>query len=190
MEIKTLYQTLADKENPEYVEQNGPFECSKKNAWFGNGFYFWDTFIENAHWWGEISYNNSYIITSGKCDFDREKCFDLTGSDTSHNIIFCDALKIIQESQILEKITVPRVIEFLKMNTQFTFEAIRGYGINTISPNGDFKKYVKRLNFKIGSFQYLDYLPAIQICLLEKKSLNYREHKIVYPEIYVNDYYL
>lgn len=190
MEIKNLYQTLVDNGNPKNVEQNGPFECQKPNAWFGRGFYFWDTFIENAHWWGENSYNNCYIITCGICDFDRDKCFDLTGSNTSHNIIFNNALKKIQETGYLERVTVPRVIEFLKMNTEFTFEAIRGYGVNSLSPKGKFGKYVKRAFFKEDGYQYLDYLPAIQVCLLRKKSLNYREHKIIYPEIYANEYYL
>ena len=72
MKDKILYQTLDDNDNADYVEQNAPFPCDRKNSWLGTGYYFWDTFIENAHWWGEVNYKNSYIICKAVCDFDTD----------------------------------------------------------------------------------------------------------------------
>ncbi len=58
-----LYQTVSDRDNADYIEDNAPFRCERKDAWLGEGYYFWDTLIKNAHWWGEIAYNNEYVIT-------------------------------------------------------------------------------------------------------------------------------
>ena len=40
---RIIYQTVEDRGNPDYVEQHGPFICTNKNAWLGEGYYFWDT---------------------------------------------------------------------------------------------------------------------------------------------------
>lgn len=37
---RIIYQTVEDRENPDYVEQHGPFICTNKNAWLGEGYYF------------------------------------------------------------------------------------------------------------------------------------------------------
>lgn len=36
---KELYQTVEDRDNPDYVLENGPFKCIS-NAWLGDGYYF------------------------------------------------------------------------------------------------------------------------------------------------------
>ena len=48
-----LYQTVDDRRNIKYVLENAPFKCTRNDAWLGEGYYFWDTFINFAHWWGE-----------------------------------------------------------------------------------------------------------------------------------------
>ena len=58
---RIIYQTVEDRGNPDYVEQHGPFICTNKNAWLGEGYYFWDTIIELAHWWGNLCYKDSRI---------------------------------------------------------------------------------------------------------------------------------
>lgn len=45
---RILYQTVEDRNNPDDVEQHGPFLCTNKMAWLGHGYYFWDTFINLA----------------------------------------------------------------------------------------------------------------------------------------------
>ena len=54
-----LYQTLEDRSNIDYVEENGPFICRRNSAWLGIGYYYWDTFVDNAHLWGEKIYKKN-----------------------------------------------------------------------------------------------------------------------------------
>ena len=51
MGVKKIFQTLEDRNNPDEVESQGPFICTN-NPWLGKGYYFWDTFLDLAHWWG------------------------------------------------------------------------------------------------------------------------------------------
>jgi len=63
---RKIYQTLEDRNNPDVVENQGPFLCNRKDVWLGIGYYFWDSFIENAHWWGKegARYKNYFICES------------------------------------------------------------------------------------------------------------------------------
>jgi hypothetical protein len=52
---KEVFQTLENRgTNQTHLEQGGPYICHWENSWLGDGFYFWDTFLENAHWWSVI----------------------------------------------------------------------------------------------------------------------------------------
>ena len=55
MDKRTLFQAIKDLDNPDEIEQNGPFKCRREDAWLGEGYYFWDSFVELAHWWGRES---------------------------------------------------------------------------------------------------------------------------------------
>ncbi len=190
MKIKKIYQTLEDRNNPEYIEKNAPFKCNWKNAWLGEGYYFWDTFIENAHWWGEIRYNTSYVICEGTCVFDTDKCFDLVGT-TEHLIEFSEAIEFLKSKKLVNNdTTVARILSFIKSKiTDFKYEAIRVYGINSISEHRQrSSKYVFRLVFEQSKYQYLDYKPAIQICIFKKGTMELSNMQIVYPDEYNKDY--
>lgn len=178
---KVLFQTLADKDNPDYVEENAPFLCQKVNAWLGDGYYFWDTFIENAHWWGEKVHSGNYIICKFHCDFD-DKCFDLVGN-TEHLMAFHTIIKEMQRRDKIdvEKTSVRKILEFFNQKIGFEYEAIRVSGINSKSGTD----YIHRLKFNPDKPQYLDYKPAIQVCIFTKTGLNLRNCKIVYPKEYV-----
>ena len=188
MKTITLYQTLKDK-NYLQVEENGPFPCIWENTWLGDGYYFWEEFIELAHWWGVNHRNGSYIICEAECDFNN-KCLDLVG-DMSHVRLCRDAISIMKkQGKINHQTTVSRVLRFMKGEFKsFSFEAIRIYGINSISPNeSKSSDYSQRLKFEINKPQYFDTLPAVQLCLFSKNSLNLRNYKIVYPHDYCEDY--
>lgn len=189
MSTKVLYQTLQDKGNPDYVEDNAPFRCNWQNTWLGEGYYFWDTFIENAHWWGKVRYGNSYIICKAECDFTSEKCFDLVG-DTQHMLVFGESIEFLKKENLLkDDTTVSRVLNFMIENSIFKYEAIRVYGIKSISDySEEYQKYRHRLIFELSKPQYLDYKPAIQLCLYNRTSLNLRSIKIEYPDEYNVDY--
>ena len=186
MEIKELYQTLKDKGNPDIILNNAPFSCSWENTWLGEGYYFWDTFIENAHWWGEVRYRNRYVICKYLCDFDNNVCFDLVGN-TSHLKDLSDCVELLEKEKVFKKKpTVSRVITFLQNTGQFKYQAIRACGINSIS--GSNVKYIYRLKFESSKFQYLDCKPPIQICILKKDGMNLRDLKIEFPEEYCTGY--
>lgn len=189
MKEKTLFQTLEDRENPDVVEAEGPFSCHWKNTWLGEGYYFWDSFIENAHWWGEVRYHNKYIITKFKCDFDTEKCFDLVG-DTDHMLDFSESIEFLKnKNQVTSETTVSRIINHLRNKVGFNYEAIRVYGIKSISEHKEkYERYRHRLNFELSKPQYLDYKPAIQICIFEKDGMNLRDIHIEYPDKYNSDF--
>ena len=190
MKIKTLYQTLKDKGNPDYVEDNAPFICNWSNSWLGDGYYFWDTFIENAHWWGKVRHGDSYIICKAECDFNSELCFDLVG-DTEHMLDFEDSIKFLKSKKLVnDDTTVARIITFLKDKiADFKYEAIRVYGIKSISDHKEeYQKYKHRLIFEVSKPQYLDYKPAIQLCLFKKNSLNLRNINIDFPDEYNLDF--
>lgn len=186
----TLYQTIKDQDYLD-VETNGPFPCKWENTWLGDGFYFWEEFIGLAHWWGKTRRKGSYIICKAECDFDEIKCLDLVG-EMKHVRFFQEAIEVMnQNNKINSTTTVSRVINFMKeeFKSRFLFEAIRVYGINSISPSQPISsEYSSRFLFEVSKGSYLDVLPAVQLCLFKKTSLNLREYKIVYPEHYREDY--
>ena len=189
MKIKRIYQTLEDRSNPDYIEENAPFKCKWENTWLGEGYYFWDTFIENAHWWGNVRYNNSYVICEGTCNFDTNKCFDLVG-ETEHMLEFSEAIDFFKSKNLVNhNTTVARVLKFLTEKVGFDYDAIRVYGIKSISEYKDeYNKYLFRLVFEVSKPQYLDYKPAIQICIFNKRGMGLSDMKIVYPDEYNMDF--
>ena len=184
MEIKTVYQTLEDRDNPNWVEDNGPLRCDWPNTWLGSGYYFWDTFIENAHWWGEVRINGDYMICEAQFDFDTSTCFDLVGH-TSHMDDFFNSIELMKSKKLVDrKTTVARVIEFMRSINAFDYNAMRACGIKSKSKKSN--QYV--LNFEVGKPQFLDYRPAIQICFYNFNDLNFKNFRVVYPDEYNSEY--
>ena len=71
----------------------------------------------------------------------------------------------------------------------FNYQAIRAYGIKSISEyKEEYQKYRHRLIFELSKPQYLDYKPAIQLCIFKKNGLNLRNIKIEFPDEYNLDY--
>ena len=185
-----LYQTVEDRNNPDYIESNAPFLCDRKDAWLGAGYYFWDTFLENAHWWGKTVYKeNGYVVLMFTCDFDAEKCFDLHGN-LQHLKDFREIAEEFKKQNLLDRrATVAMVIELLKRETDFgeKFEAIRVYGHYSQKSDTILKIFFSKNRLHK---QYLELTPAVQLCLFEKTSLNLRDGEIVYPTRYISDYVL
>lgn len=184
MARKTLYQTVDDKGNPDDVEKLGPFKCVDK-PWLGEGYYFWDTFIELAHWWGRQGYNNSYMICEATCD-DNGNIFDLVGN-TEHIRILDQYRSLLNERRPNQEITVSFIImHMIKILKDFPYHAIRAYGIDTINQNENLKKY--RVKFNSNKRAYLDLMPAIQICIINKRKANLSGYRVIHPIEYVQDY--
>ncbi|RPH29985.1 MAG: hypothetical protein EHM93_16450 [Bacteroidales bacterium] len=188
MANKAVYQTLEDRNNPDEIEEHGPYPCRRENAWLGNGFYFWDTFINNAHWWGKegACYNKGYIICKAECDYNTVQCFDLVG-ETDHIQQFNQSINLMKEKGLLtNKTAVARVINHIKEELKiFKYSAVRVYGINSKAKNSDFNQI---LYFNPLKPQYLDISPAIQICFYYSNSLSLRNYRIIFPEEYIEGY--
>lgn len=189
MSIRKAYQTLEDRDIHR-VESEGPFQCTHASAWLGNGYYFWESFIENAHWWGidGAKYSNGYIICESTFILDENKCFNLV-DNPDHLAQFNECRNILRSQNLYEegKTRVSRIINYVKGLGVFNYEAIRVYGINSVSFRS---KYANRTVFKHGHglLQYLDSTPAIQINFFSKNSLNRTGFKIVFPVEYSEGY--
>ena len=81
--------------------------------------------------------------------------------------------------------TVRRIIEFLKNNKLFPYEAVRAEGKLSKKRESEFSNII---SFNWNKPQYLDLDPAVQICFVGKDTSNRKNFKIVYPPEYCEDY--
>ena len=133
MRPRSLYQTLEDRDNPDKIEDHGPFRCNRESAWLGSGYYFWDSSIDSAHFWGNTSYKGNYIICQSYYDYDSLEFLDLVGN-TEHLY----QLRVIAEKVAKRKNvnpTVSMVIEQMKRFSKLeeNYKAIRAYPISSQS---------------------------------------------------------
>lgn len=173
--IIEAYQTLEDQDNMDYVENNGPFKCTRSDAWLGHGFYFWDTNIDWAHQWGENSYKNrglDYFIT--KCNIDiNYKCFDLFGSVESQKA-FREVIEIFKtdpKTKHLKNLNVPNVITYMKELGVFDYHSIRASDMNN-----EFQIFYR----KGKEFTLIN--QRVQICLLNFSNTFIPPLEVVYSK--------
>lgn len=138
MRIVEIFQTLEDRGNYGEIKEHGPYFCGLYNKdgspktgsrvpWLGEGFYFWDTRIDDARWWGNatyLSYGKGYVICKTRYDQHSDFLYDLVG-DVSQFEEFVDCARLIRKQRHLEKVTFPVVLAFLRKNASFTYKAIR-----------------------------------------------------------------
>ena len=112
MDKRTLFQAIKDLDNPDEIEQNGPFKCRRKDAWLGEGYYFWDSFVELAQWWGRESLGNDYVICRSYCAASLPDTDDLY--DNPEHIVSFRALSEALSKEYPNKfISVTFVLEML-----------------------------------------------------------------------------
>ncbi len=175
MEV-TGYQTLEYRDNNDEIETEGPFECTRPEAWLGRGYYFWDSNIEWAISWGENAYvknGKDFVIGSCIIDLDQD-CFDLFGNVECQQ----ELVKIIdefKESGLINenhKLTLPNIIEYLKQQGIFPYKSIRA---------GDNYSPVKVL-FPGNRGEYIVVNQRVQICIIQKKGVILTTFKVIYPQ--------
>lgn len=185
MKRKTIFQTLENRENPDDIENQGPFLCTRK-PWLGKGYYFGDTFIELAHWWGRQGYDGNYVICQSQIDYNPEDIFDLVG-DTEQISEFRNYVKILKECYKGEFLTVGFVIEHMKRTMKsFTYSVILANPIDTVKCDSELKAL--RLPFVFHNSAYLDMVPPIQLCIIDKKYIGKNNFRIIHPVEYCKDY--
>ena len=180
-----LYQTVEDRNEPDFIKSNAPFRCRKINAWLGEGYYFWDTLIDNAHWWGKTVYQKKgYVVLKFLCDCIHEKCFDLHGN-LEHVQYFNEIVDFLEEKGLVNNLTtVPWLIKYLKENADLDkiYDGIRVYGHYSKAINNTMKIFFKK---DPRSKQYLELTPPVQLCLFRNNSFNLQSGIIVFPLEYV-----
>jgi hypothetical protein len=133
-----IYQTLENRGNDYEVEKHGPYLCKEYNSngskkqgikapWLGEGYYFWDTRMTDAQWWGDTVYKqNGYIICKTTYDQHSSLLYDLVGvTKLFDDFVAC--AEYIKKQRGLPKITFSVVLAYLKEHTHFAYKAIRVY---------------------------------------------------------------
>ena len=179
----TGYHTIEDRGNPDEIASEGPFLCTRKDAWLGHGYYFWDTNIKWAHDWGKNAYRRKgYVICKASLNNDENCMWDIYGS-VAHNLEFLAAFETILDSgkyRSKEEILVSDVITFLKHKGLFNYAAVR---VADVYPQS--QKILLKHPDKRGSMAYMRVGQRVQICLFEKSTLLLQDFKIIFPEKYV-----
>ena len=167
-----LYQTVEDRDNADFVEQYGPFVCRRPDAWLGEGAYFWEKHIENAHFWGRKSYGTGkYIICQSSYESTAEDYFNLYGN-TEHAETLEKCKRLLETRLPKNEIVLRKVIGFMVKTNIFHYKAIR------IASHFYEKIYVTRNEYML--------LPQlVQLCVIDNSFLIDGEYKIVFPEEYV-----
>lgn len=175
MKITDIYQTLEDRQNDEEVEDHGPYFCSERYAngilksgtkepWLGEGYYFWDTRIADARWWGDTVYSSKgYIICKTTYDQNSPLLYDLVG-DIRQFDEFIECAKLIKEQRNLKTVKFPVVLAYMKKEkVDFNYKAIRVWP----HPNTFEKTPVRFPDAKVVLYKP----DKIQICFFDKTLL-------------------
>ena len=186
------YQTVEDRGDRDAVEADGPFLCTRADAWLGHGYYFWDSDVDRAHDWGRFAYwkfKKQYMI--GQCELAinegrEENCFDLLGVVAHKKEIIALAERLLKTGNFdsPEQITVPKIIEFMKRNGLFPYRAIRAADYppqpqnNSESPIGKVIYFSERRREGMP----VSPQPRVQICVIDKLDVILTPFQVIFPE--------
>lgn len=183
---KHLYQAIRAEGSTEEIEHKGPFECTRTDAWLGSGFYYWETFKEHAHWWGQQSLKNNYIICETHLCINRIQLYDLEDSEVIQE--FEQINKELIKKYPNQKLTVSFIIKYLHTKGLLNeYSAIRArfngsIRKNTTDINGEIMTPKMTPNSKAKA--YIDLKPQIQLCLLNKSIIGEKNYKVIYSSQY------
>lgn len=183
--MATIYHTVKDKGNPNEIIKDAPFYASGDDQWFGEGYYFWESYIGNAHWWGDVHCYNSYVICESEYEQNANQCFDLV-DNKEHMDMLSILIKELTRLKVIKKdTTLSRILVFAREYGLFptSFKSIRA----SIPGSRSYfnKKYGKTI--PITDQFRLDLQPQIQLCFFDTSTLR-MPMNIVYPEHYIEGY--
>ena len=176
MKSTTIYQTLEYLNNNKEIESNGAYFCSLrdtqgyiktgvKTPWLGEGYYFWDTRIEDAKWWGETAYKSKgkgYVVCKTVYDAHSPLLYDLLG-DLEAFDEFIKMAEMIKSNSNKRKVSFEFILHHLKKLADFRYKAVRAMAVPS---------YCKSTNIcfpKDGL--YLAQIRQVQICFFDKTLL-------------------
>lgn len=171
-----------------------PIYCSTSEARLGWGYYFWDSLIQAAHWWGRTHYRDNYIICQSFYDAHSDRYFDLVGDLTHREMLRECADELRKRKQ--EDFSLAEVLELLKIvRPQFKelYWAIRAEAVNKRYSDG--KLDIPLYKGKSSSCEETDISFAhgdrrlvvscsqrVQVCVMNLAFLLEGEYRSVYPE--------
>lgn len=180
MHNTVIYQTLEDRGNYQDIESHGPYICSLyddygklksgiKEPWLGEGYYFWDTRIDDAHWWGRYAYEQNmkgYVICQTFYDQHSPLLYDMVGSIDMFDD-FMECAKIIKARNKVDRVSFCVVLEYMKQQEDFNYKAIR------VLPYPKIKNQNQNIDvFFPGNKAYVKGIEKVQICFFDKTLLN------------------
>lgn len=137
MKVTNIYQTLENRQNNKEIEKHGPYFCSEhydngilkrgaKEPWLGAGYYFWDSRISDARWWGDTVYSlRGYVICETTYDQHSPLLYDLLGNIEQFDEFIKNA-ELIRRERGLKTIKFPVVLAYMKTKaSNFNYKAIR-----------------------------------------------------------------
>ncbi len=182
-----IFQTLEDRENPDKIEEFGPFPCTNDLAWMGEGYYFWEADVNLAHWWGETAHKGNYIICESQYTLDIKKCWDIYNSFEARQDFENIANEIKKRNINKGKPVKARdVIEYLQKSNILEYESIRFSAQGSIGSTSRYHSSIIVRSRKYGS-AFLDLNPAIQLCFFNYNGSNRKGYFIIFPEHYSVD---
>lgn len=169
MDYRSLYQAVEKSETLPIK----PCFCSQ-NAWLSQGYYFWDTYIENAHWWGEVHYQNNYMIGETACDKNSKYLYDLVGDLDKRKEFF--KIKDILNEKRGKEVLVEDVILFLRRLPEFIYKAIRVNPYNSKRTSGEVT-----IRFSANHKAFMPISEPYQLCVFDLSFLE-KPFEIIYPQ--------
>lgn len=173
-----IYQTLEDRGNHKDIENHGPYFCSlrdesgnlksgTKEPWLGEGFYFWDTRIDDARWWGKITYEQKmkgYVVCSTCYNQYSPLLYDMVGSISMFDD-FEACAKLIKSKKNVKRVSFSVVLEYMKQREDFNYKAIRVWPYPTRVSNPQIGVFFPCKKATIRKME------KIQICFFDKTLL-------------------
>lgn len=171
----TVYQTIESTKDKDKIIREAPFLCEddpkELKEWLGSGYYFWDTFIELAYWWGRVHYlkrHKHYAICKTKLKCDSDAILDLVGNLEQVK----DVQEIIHQMRVCPEFNsktfkAQLVINYIRNILKVPYKAIRAYGENSSRD-----KSIKDFRLKFSSQAFLNLCPEVQICVIDKSILD------------------
>lgn len=157
MRTRQLFQSVEDRGHTLVV----PILCNDNDAWLGKGYYFWDSEIVDAHWWGQTHYNNHYVIYKSEYDYDSLYFLDLLGNTEHRKYFFIFAQALMEKKQ--KNYSVGETIEILK-RVDVTFN--KSYkAIRALPENMNNKTF--RVYFDDNERFFLSNRTRIQMCVID-----------------------
>ena len=178
--MSVLYQTLEDRDNVDYVEANGPFPGDQRDRWLGEGYYYWDSFIDAAHYWGYVSYEckgKDYIIAKSEVNIPQDKLLNLL--EPEQIVMFTKWIDSYARTFPNSEATVERVLNHAEtiMGSRFPYIAIKAEFKNCFK----YREYQERIYPYHGSKAYIDLKPPVQVCIRDKSIIGADNFKVIYP---------